>query len=198
MNANIPDSPRAAMIVLGIALICAVTVTWLRTDTAAHASGTSARGSLLVTSNSFADGAQVPEKFTCDGQDVSPALAWSALPPGTQSVAIVMDDPDAPMPFVHWMAYDLPAGTQALAEGASSHLPDGAKEGENSFGHLGYGGPCPPPGKPHHYVFRIYALDSRVQLPSGANKRQLAAAMEHHVIAEGKITGLYSRTGTSQ
>lgn len=152
--------------------------------------------SLTVTSTSFSDGGTIPPKYTCDGSDVSPELEWTATPATTQTILIFVDDPDAPLAFVHWIAFNLPASARELPEGASERLgtgmPEGSKEGENGFGNTGYGGPCPPGVKPHHYVFRVYALDSSLSLPSGAKKSDLAGAMKGHVLAEGKIVGLYS------
>lgn len=153
--------------------------------------------SLRVTSSSFADGGTIPPAFTCDGSNQSPDLRIASLPPGTRSLAIVVDDPDAPAAFTHWLAYDLPADTHALPAGAStpSVRLAHAMEGMNSFGHLGYGGPCPPQGSAHHYVFRVYALDANLALPAGASTDQVNGAMHGHVLAQGQITGLYARSG---
>ena len=106
-----------------------------------------------------------------------------------------MDDPDAPLGFVHWLVYDIPVEAHEIAEGASSQagLPPGAVEGINSSDTVGYTGPCPPGAKPHHYIFRLYALDVALSLPSGKNKARLAAAVKDHVIAEGQLPGLYGR-----
>ena len=139
----------------------------------------------------------MPPKLTCDGPDLSPDIQLPTPPPGTKSFAIVMDDPDAPIKFTHWLAYNIPAGTRDIAEGASSpskRLDHGA-EGVNNFGNLGYGGPCPPVGRAHHYVLKVYALDVNPALPPGQNKQQLAAVLDGHVLAEGQITGLYARGG---
>jgi Raf kinase inhibitor-like YbhB/YbcL family protein len=150
---------------------------------------------LHVASGSFKDGENMPRKLTCDGPDISPDLQLPAPPAGTKSFAIVMDDPDAPQPFTHWIAYDIPADTHEVMEGTSAHNKrfEHAVEGVNSFGDIGYGGPCPPSGSPHHYVFRIYALDVSLGLPAGQTREQLAAAVHGHVLAEGRITGLYGR-----
>ncbi|RDS79172.1 YbhB/YbcL family Raf kinase inhibitor-like protein [Dyella monticola] len=153
--------------------------------------------SLKVSSASFNDGANIPSKFTCDGADLSPDLHFSSPPTATRSFAIVTDDPDAPAAFAHWLAYGIPASTQRLPEGASTpsqRLVHG-NEGTNGFGHIGYGGPCPPAGKPHHYIFRVYALDVIPALPPGASMEQVNAALQGHVLAEGHITGLYARDG---
>jgi Raf kinase inhibitor-like YbhB/YbcL family protein len=168
---------------------------WTRRGNEADIAGDPGGPGLVVTSSSFSDGGTIPSNFTCDGSDISPELEWTATPAKTQSILIFVDDPDAPIVFVHWIAFNLPPSARELPEGASPHtaLPGGAKEGENGFGNTGYGGPCPPGTKPHHYVFRVCALDSSLNLPSGAKKGDLATAMKGHVLAEGKIVGLYSR-----
>jgi Raf kinase inhibitor-like YbhB/YbcL family protein len=150
--------------------------------------------SITVESSSFSNGDNIPQQFTCDGADRSPEIHWPSPPSGTRSLAIVMDDPDAPLGFVHWLVYDIPVEAHEMIEGASSQggLPHGAVEGINSSGTAGYTGPCPPGAKPHHYVFHLYALDVPLDLPPGQNKEQLAAAVKDHVLAEGLITGLYS------
>lgn len=150
-----------------------------------------------VSSSSFVQGGKMPAKLTCDGADVSPEIRFPSPPAGAKSFAIVADDPDAPAAFAHWLAYDIPADTQELPEGAStpSRRLEHATEGINGFGRTGYGGPCPPAGQTHHYVFRIYALDNVPQLPVGASAEQLKAAIEGHVLAEGQITGVYARGG---
>jgi Raf kinase inhibitor-like YbhB/YbcL family protein len=165
-----------------------------------NAVGSSAAPSVLqVSSGSFAAGQTMPQKLTCDGPDVSPDIQWSSAPVGTQSYVIVMDDPDAPLGFTHWLAYDIPANTREEPEGAStpSRRLDHAGEGINSFDHAGYGGPCPPEGHPHHYVFHVYALDVNPGLPAGQSKEQVMAAMQGHVLAQGQLTGLYARGGGS-
>lgn len=152
---------------------------------------------LRVTSNSFADGGKMPARLTCDGTDLSPELHFSTPPAGTRSFAIVVEDPDAPTAFVHWLAYGVPADTRELPEGTStaSKRLEHSAEGINSFGRMGYGGPCPPEGAAHHYLFHIYALDTMPALPSGASAQQVNAAIQGHVLAEGRITGLYARGG---
>lgn len=154
-----------------------------------------ARSSLQVGSASFSDGGTIPNRHTCDGEDVSPALHWPHPPTGTKSFAVVMNDPDAPVDFTHWIVYNIPPGVWGLAEGASARggMPKGSAEGTNDFRRLGYGGPCPPPGKPHHYVIRLYALDIPLDLLPGATRKQLDAAMERHILAEGQFVGIYRR-----
>jgi Raf kinase inhibitor-like YbhB/YbcL family protein len=156
-----------------------------------------ARGQTMnLTSTSFQDGSQIPAKYTCSGANISPQLAWSAPPARTASLALTVTDPDAPRgTWVHWVLYDLPAGTRALPEGlpALGQLPDSARQGRNDFGEIGYGGPCPPPGSPHHYVFTLYALDAKLNLPVGATRAQVEAAMHGHVLASGRLIGLFQR-----
>jgi Raf kinase inhibitor-like YbhB/YbcL family protein len=157
----------------------------------------STAAALHVSSSSFADGQGMPQKLTCDGASVSPDLQWSAGPAGTKSYVIVTTDPDAPISFTHWLAYNIPAQTHGLPEGAStpSKRLEQASEGTNGFGNTGYGGPCPPGDKVHHYVFRVYALDVNPGLATGQGKEQVAAAMQGHVLARGQITGVYGRQG---
>ena len=154
-----------------------------------------ARGQTMnLTTTSFQN--QIPAKFTCSGAGVSPQLAWSAPPAATASFALTVTDPDAPRrTFIHWVIYDLPAGTRALPEGVPTQgqLPDGALQGRNDFGEIGYGGPCPPPGSPHHYVFTLYALDAKLNLPEGATRAQVEAAMQGHILAHGELVGIYQR-----
>lgn len=151
---------------------------------------------IQITSPAFAEGQPIPDQYTCAGLDVSPPLAWTNAPAGTKSFALIADDPDAPMgTWVHWVIYDLPPTATALAEGTpqSSQLPDGSKQGINDFRRTGYGGPCPPPGKPHRYFFEIYALDTKLNLKAGATKRELLKAMNRHVLAEGQLMGTFQR-----
>ena len=148
-----------------------------------------------ITSSAFEDGGMIGAKYTCDGEDVSPPLKWGAVPEGTKSVALICDDPDAPMgTFVHWVIFGLPADTKELAENIppDKTLPNGAKQGTTDFGRIGYGGPCPPSGT-HRYFFKIYALDSQVDLPAGATKRELLEAMEGHILGQGQLIGKYKR-----
>jgi Raf kinase inhibitor-like YbhB/YbcL family protein len=151
---------------------------------------------LQITSTAFAGGQPIPVKYTCQGSDVSPPLRWSGTPANTKSFALIVDDPDAPMgTWVHWVVYDLPADSTGLAEDTpkSQFLPGNAKQGLNDFKRLGYGGPCPPPGKAHRYAFTLYALDTALDLQPGATKQDLLKAMETHVLAEGRLMGTYQR-----
>jgi Raf kinase inhibitor-like YbhB/YbcL family protein len=149
-----------------------------------------------ITSKAFKDGEPIPKQYTADGKDISPPLSWGKLPDGARSVALICDDPDAPRdkPWVHWVIYNLPVDVRELAEGiAPQNLSNGARQGKNDFGKIGYGGPSPPPGKPHRYYFKLYALDRMLDLPAGATKDQLIAAMKGHVLAEGQLMGKYGR-----
>jgi Raf kinase inhibitor-like YbhB/YbcL family protein len=148
-----------------------------------------------ITSSAFEEGGMIPAKYTCDGSDVSPPLQWDAVPEGTKSIALICDDPDAPMgTWVHWVLFNLPADTRELAEDipADEILPNGAKQGLSDFGRIGYGGPCPPGGT-HRYFFKIYALDTELDLRASADKPQLLDAMEGHVLAQGQLMGTYTR-----
>lgn len=152
--------------------------------------------SIQLTSTAFADGQAVPAKYTCDGTDMSPPLNWTNTPADTKSFALIADDPDAPAgTWVHWVIYDLPASTISLPENVakSQYIPGNAKQGVNDFHRLGYGGPCPPPGKAHRYFFKLYALDTAIDLKPGATKAQLLKAMEGHVLADGQLMGTYQR-----
>lgn len=151
---------------------------------------------IQITSTAFAEGQPIPPKFTCDSSDVSPVLAWSGAPASTKSFALITDDPDAPAgTWVHWVVYDLPADTTSLQENvAKSQIIFGnAKQGMNDFRRIGYGGPCPPPGKPHRYFFKLYALDTMLDLKPGATKSDVLNAMEGHVLAQGQLMGTYQR-----
>jgi len=157
---------------------------------------TAVPASMSITSAAFAAGETIPKKFTCDGPDLSPQLSWNAPPPGAQSFAMIMDDPDAPVgTWVHWVLYDLPANTTALAEAVpkDEQLSSGARQGRNDFGRIGYGGPCPPGGKPHRYFFKLYALDTKLGLKAGATKAEVERAMKGHVLGQGELIGKYGR-----
>jgi len=151
------------------------------------------RASLSISTSSFANGDDIPKRLTCEGAGLSPEIQWTPPPPATRSLVLVMDDPA--FSFVHWLLYNIPADTREIAEGAStqSALPQGAAEGVNDTDKIGYFGPCPPGKSPHRYVIRVYALDASLNLPSGKTKKELAAAVKGHVLAEGQLTGLYSR-----
>ncbi len=152
--------------------------------------------SFTLTSPAFREEDTIPRPHTGDGDDMSPSLRWTDPPAGTRSFALICDDPDAPRgTWVHWVLYNLPADARELTEGIPSEAepPSGARQGKNDFGNIGYGGPAPPRGKPHRYYFKLYALDSMLDLPSGATKAQLLAATKGHVLAEAQLMGRYGR-----
>ncbi len=153
---------------------------------------------LTISSTAFRAGEPIPARHTCDAEDVSPDLAWTDPPAGTGSFALVVDDPDAPAgTWVHWVLYDVPAEARSLPSGVPRKetlvQPAGARQGRNDFGRIGWGGPCPPPGKPHRYFFRLYALDRRLDLPPGATREELDRAMKGHVLARAEVHGTYAR-----
>jgi Raf kinase inhibitor-like YbhB/YbcL family protein len=153
---------------------------------------------LIVTSRAFLEGAPVPRGCTCDGEDLSPELAWTGTPPDTASIAVIVEDPDAPGGvFIHWVLFNLPAERAGLLSGIPRGplLPDGSGQGVNSFGRTAYSGPCPPKGQRHRYFFRVFALDREVTIRGGATAGQLRSAMEGHVLAEGHLMGTYQRGG---
>jgi Raf kinase inhibitor-like YbhB/YbcL family protein len=150
---------------------------------------------IKVTSLAFDNEGMIPAKYTCDGEDISPPLKWDAVPQGTKSIALISDDPDAPMgTWVHWVLFNLPADTKELKENIppDKSLPNGARQGTSDFGRIGYGGPCPPGGT-HRYFFKIYALDAELNLQAGARKRDLLKAMEGHILGQGQLMGKYKR-----
>ena len=153
---------------------------------------------LTLTSPVFNPGASIPKKYSCQGENLSPALAWSGAPQGTQSFALILDDPDAPLgTFVHWVIYNLPASLSGLPEGASTakspaaNLPQDTVQGKGSFGRAGYGGPCPPTGT-HRYFFHLYALDTPFTT-TGMDKAALLKAMAGHILAQTELMGTYKK-----
>jgi Raf kinase inhibitor-like YbhB/YbcL family protein len=146
----------------------------------------------VLSTDAFGEGQTIPPLFTCDGSDVSPALRWSGVPDEAVELALLVEDPDAPSgTFVHWVLWGLDSGLPELPEGS---VPDAARQGRNSFGRLGWGGPCPPRGDaPHRYIFTLYALAEPLQIDEGATAHKLRAAIEGKVLAEGQLIGLYSR-----
>jgi len=149
----------------------------------------------VVKSASFPEGGTIPKRYTCDAADVSPALTWAAAPEGTQSLALIADDPDAPVgTWTHWIIWNIPPG-KALPEGVpkTDTLSDGSRQGRNDFKRIGYGGPCPPPGKAHRYFFRLYALNAKLDLKAGASRGDLEGAMKGRVLAQAELMGKYGR-----
>jgi Raf kinase inhibitor-like YbhB/YbcL family protein len=152
--------------------------------------------SFQLSSSAFSPNESIPKKFTCDGNNVSPQLSWTGSPHTVQSFALVMDDPDAPAgTWVHWILYNLPLDSWELTENVPprEQLPNGARQARNSFNQIGYGGPCPPPGKPHRYFFKLYALDIKLRLRPNPTKADVERAMQTHIVAQAELIGLYSR-----
>ncbi|MCJ7568511.1 MAG: YbhB/YbcL family Raf kinase inhibitor-like protein [Anaerolineales bacterium] len=150
----------------------------------------------ILTSEGFLEGEPIPTLYTCNGDDVSPPLAWSGTPNDTSSFALIMDDPDAPMGWVHWVLFNLPGDAATLDVGLrpEAEAPAGSRQGTNSWGRLGYGGPCPPSGI-HRYFFKLYALDISLALDESATKEDVLAAMEGHILSETALMGTYSASG---
>lgn len=149
-----------------------------------------------IKSSAFQHEGDIPRKYTCDGADVSPPLNWTSPPRGTKSLALICDDPDAPVgTWVHWVLFGLPPETRELPEGIPTDkvIPNGGKQGINDFGNIGYGGPCPPPGPAHRYFFKLYALDAEPDLKPGATKKELVKAMDKHILAQAELMGRYRR-----
>jgi Raf kinase inhibitor-like YbhB/YbcL family protein len=147
-------------------------------------------GEFILTSSAFSHGEPIPARYSCEGENLSPPLSWSGWPEGTRSLALIVDDPDAPVgTFTHWLAWGIDPEAGGLEEGEAPPV-----EGRNDFGVTGYGGPCPPPGHgPHRYLFRLYALDSEVGLRAGASRQELERALEGHVLAVAELVGIYER-----
>lgn len=154
----------------------------------------------VLGSSAFSEGGEIPARYTCEGENISPALEWSHPPEGAKSFVLIVDDPDAPDPeapkmvFVHWVVYDIPATVNEIGEGAlpRERLSGGGTSGTSDFRRLGYGGPCPPIGR-HHYFFKLYALDALLHLDPGKTKREILAAMEGHVLGEAVLSGTYKK-----
>lgn len=154
---------------------------------------------LTLTSSAFTANGSIPSRYTCEGEDVSPALSWSGAPAGTKSFALIVDDPDAPDPnapkmtYVHWVLYNIPASASSLPEAATSNnLPAGTKEGRNDWKRLGYGGPCPPIGR-HRYFFKLYALDTMLDDLGEPDKPKLEQAMRGHILEQAELVGTYQK-----
>ena len=145
---------------------------------------------VMISSSLFARNGVIPVKYTCDGKNVSPPLRFEGVPAGARSLALIMDDPDAPAgTWDHWVVWNIAPATREIGEGS---VPPGGIEGKNSWGRPGYGGPCPPSGV-HRYVFRLYALDTLLNIPSSSTKRDLERAMHGHILGMGELVGLYKR-----
>lgn len=152
--------------------------------------------SFALKTAAFSNGGEIPRKYTCSGDNVSLPLSWSGVPGNARSLALTVDDPDAPGgAWTHWLIWNLPASATSLPEGVSAAetLESGARQGRNDFNRIGYGGPCPPPGRPHRYFFRLYALDSRLDLKAGAGRSELEAAMKRHIVSQAEWMGIFKR-----
>ncbi len=150
---------------------------------------------LAISSTAFDDGGAIPRQYSCMGAGISPPLSWSGAPAATQSMALVLDDPDAPGgTFVHWVIYNIPASSAGLAEAVpgDARLADGTLQGMNSARRTGYSPPCPPSGT-HHYFFKLYAVDTMLSLGAGAGKQELLKAMQGHIVAQGELMGTFTR-----
>lgn len=144
----------------------------------------------ILKSSAFEHNSSIPSRYTCDGEDVNPPLEISDVPEGTQSFALIVDDPDAPIgTFTHWLLWNIPLDITKIDEDS---VPEGAVEGENDFGRVGWGGPCPPTGT-HRYFFKMYALDTKLELERGATKAKLEKAMEGHILGKAELLGRYTR-----
>jgi Raf kinase inhibitor-like YbhB/YbcL family protein len=151
---------------------------------------------LSLATSAFPPGGNIPAKYTCQGADVSPALSWKDAPDKTKTFALIVADPDAPVGnWTHWVLYNLPASVHELPEDVAKTeaLPNGGQQGRNDFHRAGYGGPCPPPGKPHRYFFKLYAMDSALDLPAGASQQQLEKAMHGHILAQAELMGKFQK-----
>jgi Raf kinase inhibitor-like YbhB/YbcL family protein len=150
---------------------------------------------LNLTSPAFGAGQSIPSRYTCSGENKSPPLHWTGVPAGTSSLALIVEDPDAPMgTFVHWVIYNLPGASTGLPEGVSaSATAEGGEQGLNGRGTTGYMGPCPPAGSPHHYHFRLYALDEKLRLPEGDSAKKVEAALKAHVRSSTQLIGIFAR-----
>ena len=186
-------SPTDLFHILCLLLVSSMLIVAGRAQTGAKGASKMA---FTIQSSDFTKDGDIPRAFTRDGEDRSPSLFWSEAPQGTMSFALIADDPDAPAgTWVHWVIFDIPAKAQSLAGELETveQLPDGSKQGRNDFRKIGYGGPCPPPGKPHRYFFKLYALDSDVKLPAGASKAEVERAMKGHILAQAELMGRYKR-----
>ena len=177
-----PNRPRPGALLVTVAL-------FLLQQSATAAAG------FEISSPAFRHGRPIPRKYTCDRADVSPPLRWSGTPPGTKSFVVIAEDPDVPAgSWSQWVLYDLPADANGVPQGtpATGRLPNGAGQGTNEFGKLGYTGPCPPPGAVHHYYFRVYALDAATHLAPGASKATVYRVMRRHILRVSEVMGTYA------
>jgi Raf kinase inhibitor-like YbhB/YbcL family protein len=187
---------RQQVLIIGAVLLTGIAIAACDTNTpVVNLSPPQGSETIQITSTTFAPGALIPIEQTCDGKNLSPDLTWEGIPADTQSIAIITEDPDAPFKsFTHWVLYDLPPKTRQLPAGLPPQpfLNVGGGQGKNDFGRYGYGGPCPKNGT-HRYVFKLYALDKLLDLPAGATKTEVLAAIAGHIKATGELMGKYSR-----
>lgn len=152
--------------------------------------------SMELNSDAFPSQGYIPTRYTCSGENISPPLFWDDVPEGTESFVLICEDPDAPVGvWDHWVIYNIPAEKRKLKENIpkTAVLKEGMLQGINDFGYLGYGGPCPPPGKPHRYIFKLFALDIKLSLSSGATKEAVVKSIKGHILAQAELMGLYGR-----
>jgi Raf kinase inhibitor-like YbhB/YbcL family protein len=172
-----------------VSLVCLLILAGCQGDSTPAAEGGNGM-TITITSSAFKEGEKIPRIYTCDDQNVSPPLSWTGVPSDTVSLALIMDDPDAPSgTWVHWVLFNLPASESGLSQG---QVGDGI-EGKNDFGKVAYGGPCPPRGSTHRYFIKLYALDIVLELKAGASKAQVENAMQGHILAKGQLMGRYGR-----
>jgi Raf kinase inhibitor-like YbhB/YbcL family protein len=151
---------------------------------------------LEIKSSAFQNGAKIPARYTCDSLNLSPSLSWTGAPAETKSFALILEDPDAPSgTFIHWVIFNIPKEKNGLGENVPKKelLADGTAQGKNGAGRTGYTGPCPPPGKPHRYLFELYCLDTKLSLKQPVSKTELETAMKGHILAEAQVFGTYQR-----
>jgi len=151
---------------------------------------------LSISSPAFGEGDKIPSEYTCEGQGISPQLDWDGIPEEAKSLALIVDDPDAPDgTFTHWVIFNIPPDNNGLSEALplTPKLSDGSVQGDNDFGKIGYDGPCPPPGKPHRYLFSLYALSKQLDLVAGSSKYQVLDSIKGHILAQGQLSGIYQR-----
>ena len=188
---------RQQVLTIGVVLLTVMAIAACDTNApVANLSPPQGSEPIQITSTAFAPGAPIPAQQTCDGKDLSPDLIWEGIPANTQSIVIIAEDPDALFkPFTHWVLYDLPPKTRQIPAGLPPQpfVNIGGGQGKNDFGRYGYGGPCPPKGSTHRYIFRLYALDKLLDLPAGATKAEVLAAIAGHIKATGELMGKYSR-----
>ncbi len=177
-------------------ILLGLTVIFARRQVKAASADGQARSAFKISTTAFPPGGTIPKVYTCEGQDISPPLAWTAPPSGARTLVLMLLDPDAPGGiWTHWLVYNLPATARGLAANVPKEpkLPNGARQGRNDFGNLGFGGPCPPPGKPHHYIFHLFALNTALSLEPGATRRELEETIRGHILAQTELVGRLGR-----